>query len=569
MYFVALATDYDGTIAEDGVVAEATLEALRELKQSGRNLLLATGRQLPDLKKVLPEIALFDLVVAENGGVLIDPRTSEETLLAAEPPQAFLERLQAREVPVSVGRCIVATWEPHQNAVLEAIRELGLELQIIFNKGAVMVLPAGVSKASVLEAALTLLKLSPHNVVGIGDAENDHSFLRYCGCAVAVANALPLLKESADFVTEEPRGAGVAALARRMIADDLAGLTQGLPRQAVELALDEAGAPVEISPRSGSLLIAGMSGAGNSTVALGLLERFAERGFQFCVIDPEGDYAELENTVSFGDAKHEPRLQEAVELLRHPKENLLVNLLGVQLDERPRYFATLFPQLCQLRAETARPHWMLIDEAHHMMPPEWATAANLPQRLEGTILVTVHPEHVARAVLQTIALVVAVGPDPAATLRSFCGALSEAPPEMRDGPIERGLAYLWERRERRLCRVRINDPRQLLRRHTRKDAEGELGEDRSFYFRGPDGGLNLRAQNLRLFLQIAEGVDDATWLHHLRAGDYSRWLAESIKDAELASEVAGIEENEALNAGQSRVQVKKAIDRCYTAAISG
>jgi len=48
MYFVALATDYDGTIAEDGVVAEATLEALRELKQSGRKLLLVTGRQLPD-----------------------------------------------------------------------------------------------------------------------------------------------------------------------------------------------------------------------------------------------------------------------------------------------------------------------------------------------------------------------------------------------------------------------------------------------------------------------------------------------------------------------------------------
>jgi haloacid dehalogenase-like hydrolase len=176
-------------------------------------------------------------------------------------------------VPVSVGRCIVATWEPHQNVLLEAIRELGLELQIIFNKGAVMVLPAGVSKASGLEAALALLKLSPHNVAGIGDAENDHSFLRYCGCAVAVANALPLLKESADFVTDEPRGAGVAALARQMIADDLGELTRGLPRQAVELALDEAGAPVEISPRGGSLLIAGMSGAGKSTVASGLLAR--------------------------------------------------------------------------------------------------------------------------------------------------------------------------------------------------------------------------------------------------------------------------------------------------------
>jgi phosphoglycolate phosphatase (TIGR01487 family) len=566
MYFVALATDYDGTIAEDGVVAEATLEALRELKQSGRKLLLVTGRQLPDLKKVLPGIALFDLVIAENGGILFDPKTSEETLLAPEPPQAFLDRLQAREVPVSVGRCIVATWEPHQNAVLEAIRELGLELQIIFNKGAVMILPAGVSKASGLEAALALLELSPHNVAGIGDAENDHAFLRLCGYAVAVANALPMLKESADFVTEEPRGAGVAALARRMIADDLAGLSVRHSREAIEIALDDTGAPIGISPRGGSLLIAAMSGGGKSTVAAGLLERIQERGFQFCVIDPEGDYAEFENAVTLGGAKHEPRLEEAVELLRLAKENLVVNLLGVRLDERPRYFAKLFPQLCQLRAETARPHWMLIDEAHHMMPPQWATTATLPQQLQGTIFVTVHPEHVARAALETVGFVVAVGVDPAATLCSFCRAVGEDPPEMRAGHIDRGLAYFWERRERRLRRVRINEPRQHLRRHTRKYAEGELGEDRSFYFRGPEGGLNLRAQNLALFLQIAQGVDDPTWLHHLRAGDYSRWLAESIKDPELASDVALIEKNENLDASESRARVKEAIDHGYTGA---
>ena len=437
MYFVALATDYDGTIADDGVVAEATLEALRELKQSGRKLLLVTGRQLPDLKKVLPEIALFDLVVAENGGLLFDAKTGEETLLAPEPSQVFLDALRAREVPLSAGRCIVATWEPRQHAVLEAIRELGLELQIIFNKGAVMVLPAGVSKASGLEAALALLELSPHNVVGIGDAENDHAFLRLCGCGVAVANALPMLKEGADFVTEMPRGAGVAALARRMIVDDLAGLSERHSREAIETVLDDTGAPIGISPRGGSLLIAGMSGGGKSTVATGLLERFLERGFQFCVIDPEGDYAEFENAVTLGDAKHEPRLEEAGELLRHVKENLVVNLLGVQLDERPRYFAKLFLQLCQLRAETARPHWMLIDEAHHIMPPEWATAVTLPQQLQGTIYVTVHPEHVARAALESVGLVVAVGMDPAATLCSFCRAVGEDPPEMRAGHIDR------------------------------------------------------------------------------------------------------------------------------------
>jgi haloacid dehalogenase-like hydrolase len=207
-------------------------------------------------------------------------------LLAPEPSQVFLDALRAREVPLSAGRCIVATWEPHQHAVLEAIRELGLELQIIFNKGAVMVLPAGVSKASGLEAALALLELSPHNVVGIGDAENDHAFIRLCGCGVAVANALPMLKEGADFVTEMPRGAGVAALARRMIVDDLAGLSERHSREAIETVLDDTGAPIGISPRGGSLLIAGMSGGGKSTVAAGLLELIQERGFTSPLLFP-------------------------------------------------------------------------------------------------------------------------------------------------------------------------------------------------------------------------------------------------------------------------------------------
>jgi hypothetical protein len=96
---------------------------------------------------------------------------------------------------------------------------------------------------------------------------------------------------------------------------------------------------------------------------------------------------------------------------------------------------------------------------------------------------------------------------------------------------------LWNRRSRKLRPVSTIQPRQDRQRHSRKYAEGELGEDKSFYFRGPDGALNLRAQNLALFVQMAEGIDDQTWLHHLRAGDYSRWLQDKIKDSELAEDV--------------------------------
>jgi hydroxymethylpyrimidine pyrophosphatase-like HAD family hydrolase len=108
--------------------------------------------------------------------------------------------------------------------VIETIRELGLDLHVVLNKGAVMVLPHGVDKATGLKAALDRLGLSAHNVVGAGDAENDHSFLAACGCSVAVANALPDLKAEVDLVTAGARSLGLAELADRMVADDLASV---------------------------------------------------------------------------------------------------------------------------------------------------------------------------------------------------------------------------------------------------------------------------------------------------------------------------------------------------------
>jgi hydroxymethylpyrimidine pyrophosphatase-like HAD family hydrolase len=225
MHYLALATDYDGTLASDGRVDDETIAALDRLRDSGRRLILVTGRHLDDLLNVFPEINLCEWVVLENGALLYQPATREEKPLGAPPPEEFVKALQQRGVdPLAVGRVIVATWHPHENTVLDVIRDLGLEYQVIFNKGAVMVLPSGVNKASGLSAALKELGLSPHNTVAIGDAENDQALLDCCGCGVAVANALPMLKERADFVTKGDRGAGVVELINKLIASDLAEL---------------------------------------------------------------------------------------------------------------------------------------------------------------------------------------------------------------------------------------------------------------------------------------------------------------------------------------------------------
>jgi hydroxymethylpyrimidine pyrophosphatase-like HAD family hydrolase len=222
MRYLALATDYDGTLAHDGRVADETWVAVQRLRASGRKVLLVTGRELDDLRGVCPHLDWFDRIVAENGGLLFDPGKREEKVLSPSPPADFVRELRQRGVaPLSVGRTLVATWRPHETAVLEVIRDLGLEMHIVFNKDAVMVLPAGVNKATGLTAALAQLELSAQSVVGIGDAENDHSFLALCACSAAVANALPKLKEHADIVTRGDHGRGVVELIDALLADDL------------------------------------------------------------------------------------------------------------------------------------------------------------------------------------------------------------------------------------------------------------------------------------------------------------------------------------------------------------
>ena len=230
--FKALATDYDGTLADDGKVSLDTLAALRRARKAGRKLLLVTGRELDDLMATFAEVDAFDVIVAENGALLYTPcpRPPRERPLAAPPPPEFERTLIERGVgPISSGRIIVATWEPHQQVVLDTIRDLGLELEVIFNKGAVMVLPSGVNKASGLRAALVDLGIDPSQVVGVGDGENDHSLLAASGLGVAVANAVPALKKRADLVMRQPRGAGVVELIDHMLADDLADARRARP----------------------------------------------------------------------------------------------------------------------------------------------------------------------------------------------------------------------------------------------------------------------------------------------------------------------------------------------------
>lgn len=570
MRYQALATDYDGTIAHNGRVSEATIASLKELLATGRRLILVTGRELPELLGIFPEIELFEWVVAENGGLLYQPSTKQERPLADPPSPEFLEVLRAKGVErISVGRVIVATWEPFENIVLDSIRDLGLEWQVIFNKGAVMVLPAGVNKASGLTAALKEMGLSPHNVVGVGDAENDHAMLKMCEFSAAVSNALPAVKETADFVTQADHGDGVAQLIAALIDDDLEQFDDRLTRH--HLPLGKRGDEEIAIPSHGPcILICGPSASGKSTLVTRLVESLEEQRYQFCLFDPEGDYENFAGAVAFGSPEAPPAGDEVLQLLSNPESNAIVNLTGLKIPDRPPLFLDILSPLLQMRTRSGRPHWLILDEAHHLLPADWQPPQGvLPEQFRSVIMITVHPELLAPAMLQRVDALMIVGENAEEMIATYCESSGVDCPEFEPPQLKTGEVLLWFKGANTLpMKVAAYPCKTERRRHRRKYAEGELPPDRSFYFRGPEAKLNLRAQNLMVFLQIADGVDDETWEFHRQQGDYSKWFEACVKDEGLTAAAKQIESLPEVDAHEGREMMRAAIEREYVLTAS-
>jgi hypothetical protein len=371
-------------------------------------------------------------------------------------------------------------------------------------------------------------------------------------CGVAVANSLDALKERADLVLRSARGEGVEELIDRLLDDGLRSVV--VARHALLLGVRRDRTEVRISAAGRRVLIAGPPGSGKTTAALGFLERVISAGYQCCVVDPEGDYQDVEGLVTIGTSERAPTCDEILELLSRPEVHLAVSLLGVPLEDRPRLFDALLPRLQEMRVRTGRPHWVVIDEAHHMFPSSWQPAPlTLPRELGGVLLITIHPERVSTAINEVVDTVMAVGAMPEQTLAPFLDDAKVPQVELQPGEV-----LCWSNG--------TVEPLSLVpgtaqhRRHRRKYAAGDLDQE-AFVFRGPEGKLHLRAQNLSIFLQMADGVDAATWEHHLRHGDYSRWFREAIKDEDLAAEAQRIEKDAAM---KSRDEIRDAIENRYT-----
>jgi hypothetical protein len=565
MRFHVLAVDYDGTLATNGFVDDKTVDALVRLRQSGRRVVLVTGRLLAPLLAAFPQISLCDLVVAENGALLYDPDARSEQLLGAPLPREFLEKLAERGVPVhEVGRGIMATSIPYETLTLATIRDMALELQIVFNKGAVMVLPTGVNKASGLRAALSKLGFSPHNAVGVGDAENDEAFLKLCEASAAVGNALETVKKQADIVVEGIASAGVIEVIEQLIANDLQEVPDR-PDRGILLGFEIGGNEVRIPPHGLRILVTGDSAGGKSRFALNMLEQWIASEYQACVIDPEGDFQAMEDPIVLGSIDRAPTPEEMMQVIRQPDKSCVLSMFGAKTEDQPSVFSNLFRAIQDHRIRTGRPHWTIIDEAHYPISASWIPIDELHlEEFRNVVYITAFPEQMPVAVLRSIDLFVSIGDDPFQLLVKYCELLGEPAPKF--GPPADELehrAIAWWRGKTPPFWFRRLPSRGVHLRHRHQYFDGDMDPENRFYFRGLEGKLNLAAQNLHTFMQLAEGVDDETWLYHLRRGDYAPWFRDSIQDKELAELADQLQHANDVSVEDSRKQIIEMIRKLY------
>jgi hydroxymethylpyrimidine pyrophosphatase-like HAD family hydrolase len=446
MRYTAVALDFDGTIAHDSAVPDEVVDGLQRLKATGRKVLLVTGRELPELLDIFKPIEIFDRVVAENGALLYRPHSRERVELGDPPPPKLIELLRARGVPLSVGASIVATVEPHETVVLQTIRELGLERPVIFNKGAVMILPPGINKASGLKHALQELGLSARNLVAAGDAENDHALLDAAEYGVAVANAIPTLKEAADRVTNGKRGDGVLEVIADLIEHDLANAPPRRERRALSLGRDAGGQDVSLAPSGVSMLVTGGHGSGKSSFTRRVLERLCTAGYQFCVLDGRGEYLDFQPAVVFGTQDNPPDCFEILTALEKPDVQAVVCLAAVLPAKRAAFFDKLNLELRALREKTGRPHWLVIDEAQELVPRmEAAALAEQGPPAENAIYVTSDPQAIDSRIVGSVQVVAVRGAAARQSLEQLAALLpADRPAEPLRAPGE-SEALVWFR----------------------------------------------------------------------------------------------------------------------------
>jgi hypothetical protein len=548
MRFSVLALDYDGTIARDGVLDPEVRAATAEVRAQGITVVLVSGRILSDLEQVAGDLGFVDAVVAENGAVLRFPN-GHSRLLGHPPPAVFLAELTRRGIAFSTGQCIIEADAASAQPILVAIRVLELPLVLLFNRSRLMVLPQSISKATGLRAALNALRLSVHNAIGIGDAENDHDLLMACELGVAVSWGSRALQAVADEVLQGDGPSAVAAYIRQAakkerLPPDLLG------RHSITIGTTREGHMVTLPIRGYNALITGGPQSGKSWGTGLLCEQFILQGYCVWVVDPEGDYSTLESlpgvAVMKGGASP-PAPGDLEQALRHPDISVVVDLSRVPFHQRRVYLDSLLLMLASHRRSTGLPHLIVIDEAHYFL-----NAPNVLELLDFDLgdytLVTYRPSDLhpdVRKAIDVIAATRVTDPQSLDALRVTSGNAG-ANPELEKvlaglklnevallpGPVTGGTVLPVKLLPRLTPHVR----------HRVKYLDVCVGEGQGFVFTSHGKAVRTPARTLREFVSALTSLPPQVLEGHAQRGDFSRWILDVFRDHPLSSRIRKLEE---------------------------
>jgi hydroxymethylpyrimidine pyrophosphatase-like HAD family hydrolase len=545
----AIALDYDGTIAIDGVLDPGVREAIGAARQQGIAVILVTGRRLADLRRVAGDLGCFDVVVGENGAVLDFPASGRHVTSGRPPAQAFCDELKRRGVEFVAGEVVIETDAASAGAALDAVRQLQQPLILAFNRGRLMVLPQGVAKSTGLRQALLALRLSIHNTVGIGDAENDHDLLDACEVGVAVAWGSAALRAVADEVIDGSGPPAVAAYIRHIVAQPRLSAAQ-MGRRRLLLGHQHDGAPVSLAVRGRTVLIAGEPGTGKSWLAGLLCEQLILQGYGMCIIDPEGDYRSLDalpGVITLGGEDPPPRARELVRALRHPDVSVIVDLSRMPHHSRTEYLRTLMPLLITLRRRTGLPHKILLDEAHYCLGAS-GSAQLIDPELAGYILVTYRISALDASIRMTSDAVVMVtretDPYEAETLLRMCRpqpCTTLSPAVFRDlGTNEAALLPGSEESRGHARRFQMAPRLTSHVRHRAKYLDMPVLDGQAFVFTDA-GRAGPRARTLKELMGLLAALPAPQIQAHLARHDFSQWLDKVFRDHGLGAHVRTLE----------------------------
>jgi hydroxymethylpyrimidine pyrophosphatase-like HAD family hydrolase len=549
MKFGVLALDYDGTIARDGVLDSAVRAAISEVRARGIRVVIVTGRILSELEQVAGGLHFVDAVVAENGAVLWFPN-GHSRLLGSPFSAGFVQELRRCGLEFKAGQSVVELDAATAPQVLSIIRELELPLVLVFNRGRLMVLPQAVSKGAGLREALATLRLSAHNAVGIGDAENDHDLLTSCELGVAVGWGSQALQRIAGEVLYGDGPPAVADYIRRA-ANEMRLPPERIGQHRLSLGTAEDGHELTLAIRGRNALIAGDPRSGKSWVTGLACEQMILQGYSVCVIDPEGDYRTLETlpgVVVFGGEDPPPELPDLARVLRHPDMSTVIDLSHLPFQEKVTYLKSLLPMLAAIRRATGLPHRIVIDEAHYFLHD-----ANVRELLDLDLgaytLVTyrlsdLHPD--LRNAIEGVILKRTTEPREVQTLVEMTGTKRTAA-EWKSilASLEMGQAILMPGIEEAAgIPVKFElFPRLTSHvRHKAKYLDVQLLREQGFVFTENGKIVSGPVRTLKEFVFVLANSSPTVLEGHAHRGDFSSWIADVFRDHFLASDIRKVEQ---------------------------